>query len=38
MNNNTTTAGEQRVVLGYDPEANGLSDTDVKDTIRINWL
>jgi hypothetical protein len=36
--NNTTAAGEQRVVWGYDPEANGLSDTDVKDTIRINWL
>ena len=39
MNNTTdAAAGEQRVVWGYDPEANGLSDTDVKDTIRINWL
>lgn len=39
MNNTTdAAAGEQRVVWGYDPEENGTSDTDVKDTIRINWL
>ncbi len=37
--NNTTDkpAGEQRVVWGYDPDMDGLSDTDVKDKITVNW-
>ena len=37
--NNTTNmpAGEQRVAWGYDPDQDGLSDTDVKDKITINW-
>ncbi len=30
-------AGEQRVVWGYDPDMDGLSDTDVKDKITVNW-
>ncbi len=37
--NNTTDkpAGEQRVVWGYDPDMDGVSDTDVKDKITVNW-
>ncbi len=30
-------AGEQRVVWGYDPDMDGLSDTGVKDRITVNW-
>ncbi len=30
-------AGEQRVVWGYDHDMDGLSDTDVKDKITVNW-
>ena len=30
-------AGEQRVVWGYDPDEDGLSDTDVKAKITVNW-
>ncbi|CAA9488887.1 MAG: hypothetical protein AVDCRST_MAG25-3247 [uncultured Rubrobacteraceae bacterium] len=36
--NNDSAAGRQTVVWGYDPQANGLSDTDVKDTIKIDWI
>ena len=36
--NNNSAAGRQTVVWGYDPQANGLSDTDVKDTIRVDWV
>ena len=37
--NNTTDrpAGEQRVAWGYDPDEDGLSDTDVKDAITVLW-
>ena len=38
MNNTTDKpAGGQRVVWGYDPDRDGLSDTDVKDKITVNW-
>ena len=30
-------AGEQRVAWGYDPDADGLSDTNVKDAITVLW-
>ncbi len=36
--NNTAAAGQQKVVWGYDPQANGLGDTYVKSSITINWL
>lgn len=39
MNNTTAgAAGQQKVVWGYDPQANGLGDTYVKSSITINWL
>lgn len=39
MNNTTDMpAGQQKVVWGYDPDRDGLSDTDVKNAITINWL
>ena len=38
LNNNTNMpAGEQRVAWGYDPDMDGLSDTDVKAKITVNW-
>ncbi len=36
--NNTASPGEQRVVWCYDPEANGCSDSRVKNSIAINWV